>query len=167
MVSRFSFTYPIDDEVGDDARSDSHQVDVDGDVVVKRKRRDAIEIEHQESTDLTMVGLQVWRGALILADFLFHNRQKFSGQNILEMGSGVGLSSIAAAIHSEHNVCCTDIDLGGILRLIGTNVLRNRRLMPKCRVNVMPMDFSDRNWSIDLQKCVRDAEIILAADGWW
>lgn len=164
MVSRFSFTYPTDDDVGDEARSSAH-LDVDGDVIVKRKRRDAIEIEHLKSTDLTMVGLQVWRGALILADFLFHNRQKFGGQNILEMGSGVGLSSIAAAIHSKQNVCCTDIDLGGILQLIGTNVLRNRRLIPKCEVNVMPMDFSDRNWSNELQQYVRDAEIVLAADG--
>lgn len=135
-------------------------------MIVKRKRRGSIEIEHQKSTNLTLVGLQVWRGALILADFLFDNRHKFANRNIFEMGSGVGLSSIAAAIHSERNVCCTDIDIGGIMRLIEANVKRNKRLMPKCQLNVMPMDFSDRNWSPELQSRVRDAEIILAADGW-
>lgn len=164
-VSRFSFVYPTDDADEGSERSKSRQIDADGDAIVKRLHRDAIEIEHQKSTDLTLVGLQVWRGALILADFLFYNRHKFAKRNILEMGSGVGLSSIAAAIYSEQNVCCTDIDIGGILRLIEANVLRNKRLMPKSQVNVMPMDFGDRNWPKDLQICIRDAEIILAADG--
>lgn len=158
-MSRFSFTY------ADDADKTPRQYDEDGDVIVKRKRSDAIEIEHQKSTDLTLVGLQVWRGALILADFIFHNRHKFVSRNILEMGSGVGLTSIVAAIHSERNVCCTDIDTGGILQLISKNVLRNKRLMSKCQVNVMPLDFSDRNWTTELQTCVRQADIILAADG--
>lgn len=163
-VSRFAFTYPIDPE-DSDGLVDERRIDDDGDVIVKRKRRDAIEIEHRKSTDLKLVGLQVWRGALILADFLFHNRHEFAQRNILEMGSGVGLSSIAAAIHSRRNVCCTDIDIGGILRVIESNALRNKRLMATSSVNVMAMDFSNRKWTDELQQHVRDAEVVLAADG--
>lgn len=73
-------------------------MDTDGDLIVARKRRGTIAIEHQRSTVLTLVGLQVWRGALILADFLFHNRKKFASKKLLELGSGVGLTSIAAGM---------------------------------------------------------------------
>lgn len=134
---------------------------------MKRKRHGAITIEHQKSTDLLLVGLQVWRGALILADFLFHNRKKFSSKNILEMGSGVGLTSIAAAIYSERNLICTDINIGGILSLIESNILRNSNLLLNCTINVMEMDFKNVNWSTELQTCVRNANLILAADGWF
>lgn len=48
--------------------------------------------EHLKATDLTLVGLQVWRGALLLADYIFHNRNEFEDKQILELGSGVGLT---------------------------------------------------------------------------
>lgn len=51
-------------------------------------------IEHHKATDLTLVGLQVWRGALLLADYIFHNRNEFHDKRILELGSGVGLTGV-------------------------------------------------------------------------
>lgn len=80
----------------DNEKDRSPVVDSDGDLIVRRKRRATIAIEHKKSTDLTLVGLQVWRGALVLADFLFHNRKKIATKRLLELGSGVGLTSIAA-----------------------------------------------------------------------
>ena len=52
------------------------------------------------------MGLQIWRGALLLADWLLYNRETFKeGHYILELGSGVGLSSIVAAMFTP--VFCT------------------------------------------------------------
>lgn len=63
-------------------------------------------IEHHQTTALDLVGLQIWRGALLLADWLLHNGGTFSKDSVLlELGSGVGLTSIIAAIFCP--VVCT------------------------------------------------------------
>lgn len=57
-------------------------------------------------TSLDLVGLQVWRGALLLADFLLHSslQGKETGINIqksdhvIELGAGTGLTSVVAAM---------------------------------------------------------------------
>lgn len=58
----------------------------------------SIFIEHQNSTTLDLVGEQVWRGALFLADFILHNVYIFKNANILELAAGVGLTSIVAGM---------------------------------------------------------------------
>lgn len=161
-ISQFSFRYPNDD-------NDSKQpitIDADGDLIVSRKRLGSIQIEHKRSTELSLVGLQVWRGALILADFLFHNRKKFAEKHLLELGSGVGLTSIAASIYAERNIICTDIDLGGLLDLIRSNIELNKSIINnRVTVQVMELNFKIRNWSNELKKAVCDASVIIAADG--
>lgn len=53
-----------------------------------------------------MVGLQIWRGSLLLADWLLHHAHSFSPQDaILELGSGVGLTAIVASMFCP--VICT------------------------------------------------------------
>lgn len=52
------------------------------------------------------MGLQIWRGSLLLADWLLHHGQSLSkDEYILELGSGVGLTSIIASMFSP--VVCT------------------------------------------------------------
>lgn len=141
------------------------EVDADGDLIVPRQRKGFIQIEHKKSTELSLVGLQVWRGALILADFLFHNRKKFADKQILELGSGVGLTSIAASIYAQRNIVCTDIDLGGLLDLLKSNVELNKQMIDnRVTVQVMELNFKDRNWSNELQTAVKNASLIIAAD---
>lgn len=54
------------------------------------------------------MGLQVWRGALLLADWLLHHCDTLPrGKKVLELGSGVGLTSIVASMYSP--VVCTGI----------------------------------------------------------
>ena len=75
--------------------------DSDGDLDLPR-RGDTTEekelvIEHKIETQLKDVGLQVWRGSLLLADFLLDNHEDFNNKQVLEVGSGTGLSSIVAS----------------------------------------------------------------------
>ena len=59
---------------------------------------------HHVNTSLDLVGLQVWRGALLLADLLIHSSTDDElvalkitpGDCILELGAGTGLTSIVA-----------------------------------------------------------------------
>lgn len=65
-------------------------------------------IEHINRTSLNMVGMQVWRSALLMGDFILENRDIFSSdQIVLELGSGVGLTGIVAAM------CCKEIIFTG------------------------------------------------------
>lgn len=53
------------------------------------------------ATPLKQVGLQVWRGALLLADFILSNREAFEEQSVLELGTGPGLCSIITTIFAK------------------------------------------------------------------
>lgn len=128
--------------------------------------------EHHNSTDLTLVGLQVWRGALLLADYILHNRRSFRGQHVMELGAGVGLTGIAAGMYANRCVC-TDINLGGILELIASNIRRNQRRRngpiasrPLDAMNVMELDFRQHagGWSPALLAAIQRTDVFLAAD---
>lgn len=139
-----------------------------------------------------MVGLQVWRGALLLADFLLHSALPGAetglcvskSDHIVELGAGTGLSSVAAAMvtgrvtstgkHVLHKIGMkpltfitinlTDISKGSILSLIETNVRLNSNLT-KGDVKVCELDFYNSNYSPDLVAEIEKANIIIAADG--
>lgn len=68
---------------------------------------DIIRIEHTMATPLEDVGKQVWRGALLLADYILFQRDLFQGRTVLELGAGTGLASIIAATVAR-TVYCTD-----------------------------------------------------------
>ncbi|KAH8364012.1 hypothetical protein KR084_001578 [Drosophila pseudotakahashii] len=160
VVSRFRFVYPDSEE-----KLARITADKDGDLEVARPRRGVIELEHSEATELRLVGLQVWRGALLLADYLFSKKDEFSGKTLMELGAGVGLTSIAAAIHNPGRIYCTDVNLGCILKLIRGNVQRNSQLLSG-KISVLEFDFLARKeeQSQDLVEAIDNSDIILAAD---
>ncbi|XP_052889344.1 methyltransferase-like protein 22 isoform X1 [Anopheles moucheti] len=142
------------------------KLDKDGDSDVERPRKGAIEIEHRKSTRLDLVGLQIWRGALLLADYIMHNERKFKNAHILELGSGVGLTSIVASMYARE-VICTDIDIEGLLDLIRGNVQRNVHLSnPHCRVHVNELDFkvSYQDYPRELKDKLQHVQYVVAAD---
>lgn len=163
IVSKFRFRYPGEDVDGKE--SVAATIDSDGDLDVPRPRRGVIELEHSGATELKLVGLQVWRGALLLADYLFQQRQELASQTIMELGAGVGLTSIAAAIHNKGQVYCTDVNLGCILELIRRNVKRNGKLLAG-QVKVIEYDFmaSPSQLSADLLQAIDASDVIMAAD---
>lgn len=158
VISKFRFRYPQEE-------LERITADSDGDLEVPRPRRGVIELEHSEATELRLVGLQVWRGALLLADYLFFKKTEFSGQNVMELGAGVGLTSIAAGIHNPGKIFCTDVDLGCILNLIRGNVQRNSQLL-SADISVLEFDFlTPRDQQPqELLKAIDSSDIVLAAD---
>lgn len=52
--------------------------------------------------------LQVWRGALFLADYILFQWDRFQGRTVLELGAGTGLASIVAATVARTVYCTGD-----------------------------------------------------------
>ncbi len=114
---------------------------------------------------MNLVGLQVWRGAFLLNDYILSNNDLFLNRKVLELGSGTGLTSILASAYSK-KVLCTDIKAGGILLLIERNVLLNRHYQRyPSNVTVFELDFLAERWSRELENELKSVDIVLAADG--
>lgn len=167
VLSRFDFVYPPYMTSCEDSKIMKAVVDADGDLQVTRKntlhkKEGVVLIEHQSATTLDLVGEQVWRGALFLADFILHHPEIFKNANILELASGVGLTSIVAGMLAK-KVVITDVDRGDILTLIDRNVERNRELM-KAEILVKEIDFYDHATIDETYESLKDISVIMAAD---
>lgn len=144
------------------ASTNAIKYDADEDLDVDREVKKVLLIEHKTSTQLEHVGLQVWRGALLLADYILSNPSLFEKQVILELGSGVGLTSIVASFLAKQ-VICTDVDVEQMLWMIRRNYLRNATHV-KSRFFVKEVNFLDLDWVPSLKKKLEASTIILAAD---
>ncbi|XP_053195266.1 methyltransferase-like protein 22 isoform X2 [Scomber japonicus] len=89
--------------------------------------KDTIRIEHTMATPLEDVGKQIWRGAFLLADFIFSKPFMFKGATVLELGAGTGLTSIIMATIAK-TVYCTDVG-EDLLSMCKRNVILNSHLM--------------------------------------
>ncbi|XP_023246726.1 methyltransferase-like protein 22 isoform X2 [Copidosoma floridanum] len=160
-VSAFLFEYPAHMRK---SRSENGplEYDEDGDLVLERNKKGTILIEHSISTELKLVGLQIWRGALLLGDYIISHPQVFRDKVVLELGSGVGFDSIIASAFAKE-VVCTDVDIGGILKLIEKNFERNRQLV-NAKVTVTELNFLDPNWNATLKTKIGKVDVIMAAD---
>ncbi|XP_043591818.1 methyltransferase-like protein 22 isoform X1 [Bombus pyrosoma] len=136
--------------------------DNDDDIDIDRQQEGKLLIEHHISTELQYVGLQVWRGALLLADYILSNPDLFRDKVVLELGAGVGLTSIVASFLAKE-VICTDIDVKGILKLIHRNFMRNKAYI-KSKVDIKGLDFLNLKWLTFYKKRINEPAIILAAD---
>ncbi|KAJ7372762.1 Methyltransferase-like protein 22 [Desmophyllum pertusum] len=154
------------------------EIDEDDDLSPPRKYipRDVftvITIEHHLSTAVKDVGLQVWRGALLLCDFLVYNEERFDRCTALELGAGLGLCSIVLGRVAKR-VFCTDVG-DSILRNCQRNVATNSHLF-KCgsdSVTVHEFDWLKPGlptgnapfcWTKEDQEALKDVSVVLAAD---
>ncbi|XP_049706787.2 methyltransferase-like protein 22 [Helicoverpa armigera] len=156
VISEFPFLLPP-------LRSNA-TFDDDDDLDIERPLKEVIRIEHSSKTKIALVGLQVWRGAFLLGDWLIHLGLKgeLVNRSVLELGAGTGLTSFVAALYAK-KVVCTDIDVGGILELIKLNAKYNKKFI-KSQFKVMPLDFTETTWSSSLLSEIKQASIIIAAD---
>ena len=87
---------------------------------------DRLVIEHSQATSVDLVGLQVWRGALLLADFILARPDLVRERQVLELAAGTGVTSVTAGMFASA-VTATDVDRGegteGDKQSHGVNVL--------------------------------------------
>ena len=72
---------------------------------------DRLVIEHSQATSVDLVGLQVWRGALLLADFILARPDLVRDKRVLELAAGTGVTSVTAGMFASA-VTATDVDRG-------------------------------------------------------
>nr|XP_057904627.1 methyltransferase-like protein 22 isoform X2 [Doryrhamphus excisus] len=100
-----------------------------------------IRIEHTMATPLEDVGKQVWRGAVLLADFLLSEPLMFKGATVVELGAGTGLTSIVMATIAKR-VYCTDVG-EDLLSMCKKNITLNEHMIHRAggEVRVRQLDW--------------------------
>jgi len=131
---------------------------------VNSKEHLKLSIENHHKSTRELVGLQVWRAGLYLADYILGNVSSFKDRTILELAAGTGLLSLVLA--SKHvgckHVICTDMDKGDILPQIRRNVKLNRDSISPTKVTVTELDFFKGVPKDD--KDIRETDIIVVGD---
>ena len=121
----------------------------------------SITLENAKQSTRDLVGMQLWRGAFLLSDYIMDNAVSFKDKVILELAAGTGFTSLIAAKWAK-KVICTDIDHGYILPLIKSNFQRNSNLAKD--FTVQELDFFKTDWRLNFETCIESIDIILVAD---
>ncbi|KAM9584140.1 methyltransferase-like protein 22 isoform 1-T2 [Trichechus inunguis] len=100
--------------------------DIIGDEAQESSLYSVIRIEHTMATPLEDVGKQVWRGALLLVDYILFRQDLLRGCTVLELGAGTGLASIVTATVAR-TVYCTDVG-ADLLAMCQRNIALNSHL---------------------------------------
>ncbi|XP_010906574.1 uncharacterized protein [Elaeis guineensis] len=170
-VSHFTFSLPstdMPDERSDDQlkmeMSSSQEIilDEDGDLLLTRRKNKnwrylnyGFTIRHNITSSLGNVGLQVWRAALVLTEFIWHKSLTSSDFNdiiALELGAGTGLVGIALA-RVARTVFITDRGME-VLDNCGANVQLNSGLLKfhEPSIHIRELDWKE-GWPPNLQTC--------------
>ena len=112
-------------------------VDADGDLEPPRKRskKAAVALAHRLATPVADVGLQVWRGALLLGDYFFEHPPV--AVKLAELGAGVGAAGLLAATLGA-DVLATDGHAGAVA-LAAANGDRNAAAISRARPGTAPL----------------------------
>lgn len=96
----------------------------------RRQKNDCyyLTIRHKVVTPIEYVGEQLWRGSLLLSDYLIYRRNDIQNSIAFELGAGVGFLSIIASLLPFRSVYCTDYDKK-LVELANTNVELNSHLL--------------------------------------
>ena len=61
--------------------------------------------ESYKTSSRDLVGLQLWRGAFLLADFICANPELFRMKNVLELAAGTGFTSVIVSKWANAVIC--------------------------------------------------------------
>jgi len=133
--------------------------DVDGDLDPPRKRRRAIavRVEHALATPLADVGLQIWRGALLVADELARD-VRLPSRRVAELGAGTGAAALAAAALGARSALATD-GCAAAVSLAARNAARNGAC-----VETALLDWGAYAADGGARDALGDADLLIAAD---
>jgi predicted RNA methylase len=83
-----------------------------------------LSIKHRLFTTISDVGLQLWRAAFLIVDFLVDQKAHFRTRSIVELGCGVGLVGVVVNLLNHRGAYITDIN-ENILSLAHENLSLN------------------------------------------
>lgn len=140
--------------------------DSDGDLIKPIKKK--ILIEHCSETNVSNVGLQLWKGSLYLCDYLIHkSKDLLSNKIILDLGAGLGLTSIISSLFAS-KIYCTDLDF--VLEQAIKNFKLNKT---RLNLNENKIAFKSLDWfrfessfdftEVEFQE-IQNTNVFLAAD---
>lgn len=123
-----------------------------------------------ENSDYSSVGAQTWGGAVVLAEDLASEPNRFAldtATRVLELGAGTGLVSLAAAMvqdcmHVESTVVATDF-YPAVLTNLSENISENIPSSRKTSVKVLTaaLDWQHPKWEAPLDQ---PFDVVLGAD---
>ncbi len=130
--------------------------DEDGDLVRDDEMEKVIKIKHKNETNLAMVGCQIWRGGLFLADFILQNPGLTNARKVLEIGAGTGITSIVC----HKNTNASRIVMTDIFEVV--DVLKENSTLNECgeSLSVQVFDLCQPENYAQFE----DFDVILAAD---
>ncbi|KAG2570143.1 hypothetical protein PVAP13_7KG047081 [Panicum virgatum] len=155
---------------------DAIAVDEDGDLLLDRRRRrnkhvrsdyHLLHIQHGVTSSLKSVGLQVWKAALLLADFVLHKSftsSDFDGVTAIEVGAGTDRGADILD-NCLANVCINSGTLKFDEAKVCVRELDWKLSWPPPVSTCDPSDPSLRYlWSVDEIDEAEEATVLFAAD---
>ncbi|XP_071128420.1 methyltransferase-like protein 22 isoform X2 [Mytilus edulis] len=152
--------------------------DSDGDVEVQRRKRkiedlSVMTIAHKMETTLENVGQQIWLASLLMADFIISHKEEFQGKRVLDLGAGVGLTSVVAAMYADHII---STDIGKDIKELAQHNLDQNNIKDVTNFSVEEFDWFENKYTADktdevklkmdheVESDIDSCDIIISAD---